>query len=470
MAFGIGKVDPLATAPWYERMNPFGEFVPAAEKGARADALLQMGLGMLASNQGNYGSFLPALSRGGMMGLQAYQQALQSQGAKKRQGLQDRLLQSQIGEVTAQAQERSAKMAESKRMLAARQGLISEMDNVYASETSSGLDSNGLGANPATPAASAALTQQPPGVAESPEGVTAPKVTFSATKAWEQTPNLLRYAATRALGYGDKDYAKQLLDQAESLEKLNKVKDPAQVLHVGGGGNVQEDYYFDPTGKAPGKRLTADPRYVLAGTRQAVPSTNIGIENKGEEAYTKQFGGKVADDDVRLYQAAQKAPDRAVRANTVLQLLNSGAPITGFGAEFRLNFARAAQLAGVKDESVMNTESLSKELASSTLDAIAESGLGTGNGFTDKDREFLTDAKSGRITMSAETLTRVAELHHRAAEQSVKKWQSRFKMMPQSAKNATGVTDQFELPPLMSPQQKGKPRVLKFDSQGNQIK
>lgn len=449
MALGIGKVDPLATAPWYERMNPFGSFVPAEEKGARADALLQMGLGMLASNQGNYGSFLPALSRGGMMGMQAYQQALQAQSGKKRQALQDRLLQSQIGENQAQAQERASKMAEMQRMLSSRQNLISEMNSTYAPETV------------------VEQSSAPPG---SPGTVTAPTMKITAPRAWEQDANLLRFAGTKALGYGDKDYAKQLFDQAEALEKLNKVKDPAQVLHIGGGGNVQEDYVFDPTGKVSGKRLPADPRYVLAGSRQAVPSTTIGIDNKGEEAYTKAFGGKVADDDVTLYQAAQKAPDRAGKANTVLQLLRSGTPITGFGADFRLNFARAAQLAGIQDESVTNTERLGQELASNTLEAIAESKLGSGNGFSNADREFLEKARGGRISMDSKTLERVAELNYRSAEQSLKKWQSRFKMMPQSAKNATGVTDQFDLPPLFVPQQQSKPRVKRFDAQGNEIK
>jgi len=102
--------NPTATLPWYERMNPFGDFVPAAEKSARAQGLLQLGLGILGNNQGNYGALGPALARGGMQGLQAYQGALMQQSQKRRNQLQDKLLGAQINETTAQAQERQAKM------------------------------------------------------------------------------------------------------------------------------------------------------------------------------------------------------------------------------------------------------------------------------------------------------------------------------------------------------------------------
>ena len=40
--------------------------------------------------------------------------------------------------------------------------------------------------------------------------------------------------------------------------------------------------------------------------------------------------------------------------------------------------------------------------ATSTLDSIATAGLGTGQGFTDKDLKFLKDAKLGNITYTKE--------------------------------------------------------------------
>jgi hypothetical protein len=60
-------------------------------------------------------------------------------------------------------------------------------------------------------------------------------------------------------------------------------------------------------------------------------------------------------------------------------------------------------------------------LASSTLDAIKTSGLGGGQGFTDKDRAFLERAKSGNLEVNASTLRDLADMNERAGRASISK-------------------------------------------------
>lgn len=146
MAFlPIGQPNPTATLPWYERMNPFGDFVPAAEKSARAQGLLQLGLGILANNQGNYGATLPALARGGMQGMQAYQGALSQQSQKKRNALQDKLLGAQVAETAAQAQERQAKLIAEQQARQALEQKTTAWRSKYSPKTVSQPDVSGSG-------------------------------------------------------------------------------------------------------------------------------------------------------------------------------------------------------------------------------------------------------------------------------------------------------------------------------------
>lgn len=231
-------------------------------------------------------------------------------------------------------------------------------------------------------------------------------------------------------------------------------------------GENEQTWYHDPTGKMPGQRASWDSEYVFAGQGKANTGTTINnIPAKGEEEYTKKFGGKMAENDTGLYEAAQKAPEMAQTANTVLRILNEGKPITGFGANFRQGFASAAQAIGIKDESVADSQQLGQMLAATTMTAIKSSGLGAGNGFTNTDREFLEKAAAGQINFDEATLRRAAELNYRAATRSVEKWKSRYKMMPKSAIEATGITDEVDLPAPYAPA-----KVMRFDSQGNPIK
>jgi hypothetical protein len=182
-------------------------------------------------------------------------------------------------------------------------------------------------------------------------------------------------------------------------------------------------------------------------------ATQIPITVSTGKKYGETFATEIAKADRDMRDTAMKAPELATRANRVLETLASGKVITGAGADYRLALGKALGLAGMSDrETLANTESLVSDLAGSTLDAIQGSGLGSGQGFTDKDRQFLQDAKAGRVTMEAETIRRLATLSHKAAVSSADKWGTRVNQIPGEALEGTGVSrDRIRVPPIFAP-------------------
>lgn len=166
-------------------------------------------------------------------------------------------------------------------------------------------------------------------------------------------------------------------------------------------------------------------------------SVNVGTEKK----YGEQFAGEVAKGDVVLRAAAQEAPAAAENANRILQTLATGKSIVGVGADIKLSIAKLLNIAGADNaEIISNTEGMVTSMAQNTLNAIKTSGLGTGQGFTDKDLKFLEAAKSGNINFQPDTIRRLAELSHKAAEATADKWNSRAREIPASAIQGTGVS------------------------------
>ena len=82
-------------------------------------------------------------------------------------------------------------------------------------------------------------------------------------------------------------------------------------------------------------------------------------------------------------------------------------------------------------------------------DAIKAAGLGTGQGFTDKDLKFLQGIAGGTITYTAATLMELARLQHQTAVRSVDAWSTRLKQIPKSSIEGLGLsTEPIKVPPL----------------------
>lgn len=182
----------------------------------------------------------------------------------------------------------------------------------------------------------------------------------------------------------------------------------------------------------------------------STPKTSVTVST--EKKYSEQFANKMADTDIAKMATAEQAPRLAESANRIIDLVQQGNIFTGPVADIKLNIARALNVAGASnEEKIANTESLIAATGQSTLDAIKSAGLGTGQGFTDKDLNFLRGIAGGTIQLTAQTLTELARLQHQTATRSAESWNTRVKQLPKSATEGTGLSlEPIKVPPLSS--------------------
>lgn len=192
------------------------------------------------------------------------------------------------------------------------------------------------------------------------------------------------------------------------------------------------------------------PANVFEQKKQIAKSGASNITMSTEKKFGEQFASKMADADITKMATAEKAPQLAESANRIIDLVNQGNLFTGPVADVKLNIARALNVAGASnDEKIANTESLIAATGQSTLDAIKSAGLGTGQGFTDKDLKFLQGIAGGTITYTPQTLTELARLQHQAATRSAESWNKRAKQLPKTATEGTGLSlEPIKVPPL----------------------
>lgn len=192
---------------------------------------------------------------------------------------------------------------------------------------------------------------------------------------------------------------------------------------------------------------------MIAKETTHAPGTTVNVST--EKKYGEAFGTKIADRDVTLLDTASKAPELAANADRVMNILKQGNVFTGSAADIKLNLARVLNIAGANNnEKIANTEMLMSGLARNTLGAVKSSGLGSGQGFTDKDLQFLQDAEGGRITLNAQSIQRLAELSRSAAEKSADAWNTRVKQIPASAVQGTGLSTE----PIAVPKRAAAPK------------
>lgn len=263
--------------------------------------------------------------------------------------------------------------------------------------------------------------------------------------------SLARFAQTR--NYGD-------------LQRLDK----AHFADTGGGVTAVDPFTGKPINTLP---KTGNPYkdFVLNGPNGAmVPNqplilANAAVAKAGasnisnqvsvagpENEYNKVIGKGLADAGLALVEAAKIAPEVISNAQSVRKAIAAGA-ITGTGAEPRLALQKALETAGLVGEGkAASTQELMSSLGRITIGGIKTSGLGGGNGFTDKDREFLQSAISGTIDATPQNLLRVANLSERVARANYEKGSAvlgRWKADP--ALGAVARDTQIDPAPTTSP-------------------
>jgi hypothetical protein len=121
----------------------------------------------------------------------------------------------------------------------------------------------------------------------------------------------------------------------------------------------------------------------------------------------------------------------------------------GPAADFKLQLARALNVSGKgPSEQIAATETLIADLKQSVIEAIKASNLGTGNGFTNKDLEFLVNAKAADIAKDPRTLQEFAERAYRTAQEAAKKGNARL-AQNQQVRQQAGV-EKFDIPEMVT--------------------
>lgn len=192
------------------------------------------------------------------------------------------------------------------------------------------------------------------------------------------------------------------------------------------------------------------PQLVEAQKSRIAKAGASNITLSTEKKYGEKLAGNVADIDIAKMTTAEKAPQLADSANRIIDLVKQGNVFTGPAADVKLNIARALNIVGASnEEKISNTESLIAASGQSTLDAIKGAGLGTNQGFTDKDLKFLQGIAGGTIDLTAQTLTRLATLQHQAATRSAEAWNKRRSEIPSDITKSMGMsTEPIKVPPL----------------------
>jgi len=252
---------------------------------------------------------------------------------------------------------------------------------------------------------------------------------------WEQTPEMKNMAF--------KGMDPKAVGQAE-MAKLRtegqRVMSPDQVLLDAGG----QPTYTAPSAPSSQGKMVADllkgagidpnsPQgqaiYRAQLTKEGSHPNPTQISLNTEKGYAGNIAAGLAGQDLAVIDIGRSAPDRILSAQRIKAALDKN-PITGTGAELRLGLDKALSTAGIIDpKQTKATEDLASLLASGTLDAIKSSGLGSGQGFTDKDRQFLEKAKSGNIGINPGTLRMLADLNEKAATASITKANSVIKKL-----------------------------------------
>lgn len=343
--------------------------------------LLNAGLALMQAR----GRLFPALGQAGQAGLQSFNQTQQQQQQQKRAALQDQMLKYQLGD-----QQRQQELAQlPNRFMLPGDGGIQPVDATGGMETALG------------------------------------------------NPNNI--ARSTDAKFDMQGYIQALMSKSpmQGLQLQQAMKKDTTPIKLGKGERLVTNDTFQPIGPAPMGDTTGDyanwQAELAAGRTKDDYTTWYRLNKKSgaqqqsisltaDRGYAGELAKNLAKQDTDAIDAAMSAPDRIRSARDVKRILSTEKPITGTAAEQRLWLTKALSTAGVIDgKTVTSTEDLASVLANQTLDAIKSSGLGGGQGFTDKDRQFLQDAKSGRLELNQGTLLRIADLNERAAVRAIER-------------------------------------------------
>jgi len=237
----------------------------------------------------------------------------------------------------------------------------------------------------------------------------------------------------------------------ESRRKYQETGDPSVLELAPKAGNLPSEVETYQYYVADQQRLNKPVKSFEDWRLTKPPSTSITNVLPGEKttaAYTTALSGKLADQDAADLALGEQSLPQIDASFRVRDLLKQN-PITGTGANARLALERALATAGFsKGQKASVTENLAAELGKVTLAAIPTSGLGSGQGFTGSDREFLEKAAAGTLELTNANLQYLAELNEKVARANIQRsnrTRSRLRKIPEFS----GLGDRF--PDIVAP-------------------
>ena len=223
----------------------------------------------------------------------------------------------------------------------------------------------------------------------------------------------------------------------ESRKRYQETRDPFALEKPAKPPEMTSDmqnYQFYVSQEANAGRTPKSFEQFQAAKRPSTNITNVLPGEKISNKYGEEFAGLLAKQDAAALEAGDLAIPQIESSYRVRDLLSQN-PITGTGAQARLGLEKALSTAGfVKGDRATITENLAAELAKTTLANVRTSGLGGGQGFTDKDREFLEKAAAGKIELSQGNLEYLATLNEKAGRAAIarsNKVRARTRELPQ---------------------------------------
>lgn len=159
------------------------------------------------------------------------------------------------------------------------------------------------------------------------------------------------------------------------------------------------------------------------------PQTTVLNDLRAQNEFAKIFGRKNAETFFERREGAIKAQTSLKSNKEALALLDRGVT-TGFGADFRVGFGKALQLAGFSEseDEIANTEAFAASRAREVGTIIELFGAGTG--LSDADREFATKAAAGDISMTEKSMRRILEINERASRNIIKLFNKDAEQIP----------------------------------------
>jgi hypothetical protein len=373
------------------------------------DPLLNIGLGILANNQGHYGRFGPALGLGAQQGIQNTLQQRHQQQLQQIQALQ---MQKMQRDADQEARQRQAEDALSKAFTGAYTPGDSTPNMGFMDANNQAMQ----GTNPLTPG--------------NPTDVTNPSVTPQQNYQWNAQPGSFNTQTLLQNVMSDNS-----IPGATKFAYMQGLKKDNTPIKVGKGESLVNPQTFQPVFTAPEEaKYTFAPNgqivdlskpdttqnyakpdlpsavqeyqfaqgqgyrgsfndFLISQKRAGASNVNIDMKQQGEEAKTvgKYFGDQYADIQKAGLAATGKI-NKVNRLNQLLQGVDTG-KFTPAGVEV----ASAAQSLGLNiDPNLGNkqaAQALSNEMALELRNPSG--GAGMPGAMSDQDREFLRSMTPG---------------------------------------------------------------------------